>query len=200
MNKIIDAIIALEWENFQQVHGADGRAPCQENYAVFSQMRKSQFAAWPEALCSLYLEDLGRAQMAGRNLLAEKYARMMEYTAPEEYRRLKDTLPLVTEEVANLVDMIMTFHTAWQQQSADLYPKLAARARPQQDTSGRRGDTSFVTYLRGELLTYSPSLLQAYAGYVRRLYNNGSNLHNIILENTVKLSGYQSLADAESKL
>lgn len=200
MNKLIDSIVDLEWENFQQVHGTNGRASCQDNHKVFSQMRKSQFAAWSEDLCALYLEDLRLAQSTGRNLLAEKYARMMEYTAPQEYSRLKDALPVITEETAGLVDIIVAFHTAWQQQSAAVYPKLAARSRPQQELQGKLGETSFATYLRGELLTYSPTLLRAYAAYVREMYSKGVNLHNIILENTVKLSGYQSLAQAESKL
>ena len=86
---LIASIVALEWEMFQNVNNVGGRAACQDNFETFSVMRSSQATAWSEAALASYLEDLTDAQENGRNLLTEKYARMMEFTAPLEYARIQ---------------------------------------------------------------------------------------------------------------
>lgn len=63
-----------------------GPASCQMRPDTFKIMRKSQAATWSDELLASYLEDLKTATREGRNIMTEKYARMMESTFPEEYR------------------------------------------------------------------------------------------------------------------
>ena len=81
----IKSIIEREWDQFQHTNNEGGRASCQGNRPMFEVMRASQFAAWPQELLTSYLADLREADAGGRNLVTEKYARMMASTAPEIY-------------------------------------------------------------------------------------------------------------------
>ena len=54
-------------------------------------------------------------------------------------------------------------------------------------------DTSYETYLRGEISTYSDKMLQLYAGYVIRSARGGVNIAKATIENTARLYGYSDL-------
>lgn len=54
--------------------------------------------------------------------------------------------------------------------------------------------------LKGELLTYSDTLLKMYAEFIIDLYNRNENLAKLTIENTAKLQGYDSLRKAEESL
>lgn len=73
---------------FSHVSNVGGPASCQMRPDTFKIMRKSQAATWSDELLASYLEDLKAATREGRNIMTEKYARMMESTFPEEYRKL----------------------------------------------------------------------------------------------------------------
>ena len=90
---LIDEVIEREWEQFQYVQNEGGRASCQDDHETFVIMRKSQFMNWTQELLESYRQDLIEAEAAHWNLLTEKYARMMESTAPERYAELADILP-----------------------------------------------------------------------------------------------------------
>ena len=79
---LIDEVIEREWEQFQYVQNEGGRASCQDDHETFVIMRKSQFMNWTQELLESYRQDLIEAEAAHWNLLTEKYARMMESTAP----------------------------------------------------------------------------------------------------------------------
>ena len=68
-------------------------AICQDDWETFSIMRRSQYETWPAELLESYLNDLLAAKAEGRNLITEKYGRMMESTAPAEYAKIRDALP-----------------------------------------------------------------------------------------------------------
>ena len=53
---------------------------------------------WTQELLESYRQDLIEAEAAHWNLLTEKYARMMESTAPERYAELADILPKRSKE------------------------------------------------------------------------------------------------------
>jgi hypothetical protein len=95
MNKdeLIDAIVQIEWPMFAGVNNEGGKAACQMDLATFRIMRISQYSAWGEELLESCLADLRAAQNQGRNLMTEKYARMMKTTFPDEYS-LRSILPL----------------------------------------------------------------------------------------------------------
>ena len=60
-------------------------------------------------------------------------------------------------------------------------------------------NTSYETYLRGELLTYSDETLRMYGEYIVKLNNEGKNLAELIVTNTALLYGYTSLLEMEGE-
>ena len=111
--RLIATIIDLEWGQFQRTTNQGGRAACQGNRPMFEQMRFSQFTPWPCELLASYRADLEDANREGRNLVTEKYARMMESTDPETYaRELAPYLPELTAERMVHQERIITQHVA----------------------------------------------------------------------------------------
>lgn len=193
MKYLIESIIDLEWAEFQEVNNEGGRASCQDDRCSFRIYRKSQFLAWTEKMLESYYSDLVTAKNENRNLLTEKYARMMESTAPERYRLIKDVLPEISEEKQKLIDDIARISMKWALEFADEYPYLSKRGRPVNSSEDGFYTTSMETYLKGELATYSENTLKLYYDYVRRLLAENRNLVKMIMENTVREYGYSSL-------
>lgn len=199
MDGIIREIIETEWTQFDKVQNRGGRAACQDDWKTFAVMRSSQFQVWTQALLESYRKDLRSAQKEGRNLLWEKYARMMEHTAPSEYEALKDTLPVLSLEKLYLSDLICAAHVLWQEELAEQYPRLTGHGRPIRKENDGPGITSFETYLRGELLTYSVESLRLYAAFVDKSKKERVNLCEQVLRNTVQQYGFSTLEEAESR-
>lgn len=195
--KIILDVIKLEWEMFSGVNNFGGRAPCQEDYMTFKIMRASQAEAWTEELLQSYYNDLVQAKSRNRNLMTEKYARMMESTFPEEYKRIAGMLPVVDSRTLDLIEKIIDINLKWKVETADKYPNLTKRGRVIYTKDDSCIYTSFETYLRGELRTYSPNTIQLYYDMTLEYWNRGENIDEIYLLNTVKKYGYDSLEEAE---
>ncbi|MCI5481454.1 MAG: DUF4125 family protein [Lachnospiraceae bacterium] len=194
-----EEIIKREWDFFQQAHNEGGRAACQDDWETFRIMRESQFDPWPEAVRESYLQDLRKAQEAGWNMVAEKYARMMEFTAPEAYSGIAGQLPACSPDKRALTDAIVAIQVGWMEEFADEYPHLSGNARRIHTSEDTAWETSAETYLRGELLTYSERTLQLYGQFVSQLAKKGENLNRMIMERTAEKYGYRSLEDAESR-
>lgn len=197
MENLIKSVVAIEWALFDKVQNCGGRAACQDDAQTFSIMRSSQFQAWVRELLESYKEDLLYAQAQGRNLLCEKYAYMMERTAPAEYQQIKDALPVPSLEVRFLTDIICAAHVIWQEDLAKRFPNLTGRGRPIRKEMDGPDVTSFETYLRGELLTYSVETLRLYAAFVEKNQKEKINLCEQVLRNTVLRYGYPDLETAE---
>lgn len=199
-NEVIDEIIKLEFNAFDKVQNEGGRAECQDNWPVFYVMRKSQYMTWTDdmLLCirDLWLENKAK----GWNMITEKYGRMMEHTAPEEYKELAKYFPEKSERTRAIVDQIAEIQVNWMEDFAKQYPKLATQSRDITSDFDNPYNTSYETYLKGELLTYSEELLKLYAQFIIDLSKNNKNLAQMTIENTAKLQGYKSLDEAESKL
>lgn len=84
-----------EYRMMDAVQGMGGRADCQDDRELFCAMRCCQFQSWNDETLESYAEDLRKAAESGRNLVTEKYARMMEQTDPVNYEKIKDFLPPV---------------------------------------------------------------------------------------------------------
>ena len=190
----IDELIDLEWYAFTKVENEGGRAYCQDDWETFYLMRMSQYICWPENLIESFTQDLIDANKREWNLVAEKYARMEEFTAPEEYESIKGLLPEVSEEQKALIDEIVDAHNQWMDEFYSANPNMAERGRPLH-TSVDGGMTSAETYLRGELGTYSYRTLSIYAQWVRELKANGENLTEQIVSNEARLYGYESIKE-----
>jgi hypothetical protein len=197
-NPQIEEILKLEWEMFVKVQNVDGPAHCQFDQDGFYLHRGSQFAAWDEETRASYLEDLHLAEASGRNLLMEKYAYMMEYTSPEEFERIRHLLPTVDCDKRNLVDEIAAIETKWVHEAAEQYPNLLSRGRPLDSAEDVQDNTSVQSYLRGELVTYSPQTLVLYRSHIAKLQAENKNLNLMVLEQSVRAIGYPSLEQAEA--
>lgn len=197
---LVDRIVGIEWQQFDKVKNEGGRADCQNDWNTFSLMRKSQYLAWNDELLVSYLNDLEEAGKNGWNLIMEKYARMMESTAPERYAELAGELPERDSDRIAIQEEIIRIQVAWMEEFASKYPKMAGNARSIHTSEDNPYNTSYETYLRGELGTYSADTLLLYGRFVVDLQKQGKNLAYMIMENTAKLYGYKSLEDAESRL
>ena len=112
----IQGIIAIEWEMFDLVENEGGRASCQNDYRTFAIMRSSQYRCWNEMMLASYYEDLKQAKAAGRNLLSEKYARMMASTHPDEYQKIKEQLPEITADTWEKIENITQANVEWKRE------------------------------------------------------------------------------------
>ena len=197
---MIESIIRLEWDQFDKTVNEGGRADCQDNWQTFHIMRKSQYMAWPDELLLSFLSDLKEAQINGRNLITEKYGRMMQSTAPERYEELKKHFPVLDEDRIKIQEQIIAIQIGWMESFAKKYPKMAGNARIIHTSEDTPYDTSYETYLRGEISTYSSGTLVAYGRFIAGLANEGRNLAEEIMGNTAALMGYKDLDDAESRM
>lgn len=193
----INEITALEWDFFQQTENEGGRAGCQDNRPVFQVNRASQFRVWPEDALASYLADLKDYAAQGRNPVEEKYARMMEYTAPEAYAKLKEFLPELAAEARAIVDEVCRIHVDWQLELAEHYPALTGQGRATTQRAGSQA-ASMQVYWQSELATYSLQTLQRYRRHVLDQKAAGVNLNAAILEHTVHAYGYAGLDEAEA--
>ena len=125
-DELREAIVRHEWDQFQRTNNEGGRAACQGNWPVFHQMRLAQFLTWERPLLTSYAADLDAADHVGRNLVTEKYGRMMASTAPENFtKNIEPYIPRLSEERA-----------ARQEQAiAQPGPRISASATP---SSARR--------------------------------------------------------------
>ncbi|MBR5421108.1 MAG: DUF4125 family protein [Lachnospiraceae bacterium] len=199
-DRLMEAIIRMEWEQFDKTVNEGGRADCQDNWETFSLMRRSQYLTWPEELLVSFYSDLSEAESSGRNLISEKYGRMMESTAPERYAELKAYYPELDEERIRIQEEIIAIQTGWMESFAEKYPKLAGNARKIHTSEDTAGDTSFETYLRGEISTYSAGTLILYGRFIAGLAGAGRNLTYETMNNTARLMGYRDVADAEARI
>jgi hypothetical protein len=195
--EIIHEIVDLEWEMFSGVNNYGGKATCQKDHKTFTIMRASQAEAWTENLLLSYLDDLVLAKGQGRNLMTEKYARMMESTHPEEYRKVAGKLPVVNSGTVVLIEKIIEINLKWKAETAENYPNLTKRGRAIYTQEDTYFFTSFETYLRGELRTFSPNTIHLYYDMTIEHLNRHENIEEIYLWNTVKHYGYDSLESAE---
>ena len=77
---------------------------------------------------------------------------------------------------------------------------MAGNARAIHTYEDTAFSTSYETYLRGELGTYSDELLSLYGRFIVDLSADNKNLAYMTMDYTAKLYGYQNVEDAERRL
>lgn len=179
---IITGILKLELVMFQSVPSAQ-RAGCQDQPETFEIHRRAQFSVWSMATLESYLEDLKDAQASGINIMTIKYARM------------DDLIPRTNENP--LIDSILEQQCIWQKEMFTRYPFLMSGGRPVQKEEDTEFATSFESYLRGELETYSHRTLESLHSDIMSMREHGVNMAEKIYDNLVRDLGYESLEDAE---
>jgi hypothetical protein len=184
-DRIIEAILEIELRMFLTVNPVQ-TSGCQEHPESFKLHRRAQFAPWSEEALGSHLEDLHAAQAQGDNLMRRKYARMQGLLPPAE------SSPVLEEIVRLKMD--------WQRAMFRDYPTVMSGARPLTDESTRAQMTSFETYARGELETYSARTLELLHRDLLEMQARGESLSEKVYDHLVRASGYASLDDAEMKL
>lgn len=195
--QLVNKIVLQEWEQFQKVQNEGGRAACQDDWQTFEIMRKSQFYTWDMPTLESYWQDLQRAESENWNLVMEKYARMMEHTAPELYKDMKEQLPYLSALRVQLQDLLVCIMMRWTRQMEQQYPYLVKMGRKVSAAEDADWETSSETYLRGELCTYSDQTIQLYAQMVLNYLENKSNPVEKNLYEMVRFYGYDSLQAAD---
>ena len=197
--EITEKIIEIEWNMFQETNNIGGRADCQDDYKTFHIMRHSQYENWSSPMIVYYYNFLCQCEAEKRNLVTEKYARMMKYTDTQYYNEhIAHYLPSVPQDNYQIIDRIIPVLVDWERKFAEAYPKLAGRGRPITSGDDAGGFTSVETYARGELETYPKDLLQLYDDYVESLQSEGKSLPMMIQNSTVRFYGYKSIEEAEA--
>lgn len=200
-NDLIEKIISIEWNMFQKVHNIGGRASCQDDWKTFYIMRGSQFTCWTDKMKELYLAHLEKAEKECRNLVMEKYGRMMEYTDPEYYEKeIKPYVPVISIHSMKKIEEIMSILLPWEKEFAEKYPKIASAGRPTIDEGDGGGLTSLEIYEKGELCTYSEALLDAYLGHIKNLKSEGKSISSMEREIIVSMYGYADIDSAEAAI
>lgn len=194
-----EAIVAHEFAQFQSVSNEGGRAACQDDWPTFHQMRISQFLTWTLPMLDSYAADLTDADATRRNPLTEKYARMMASTEPARYaREIEPHLPTLSAERVAVQEGIVAVQVAWAREFRDRYPRLGQGMRVLTTDQDTLTDTSFETYLRGELGSYSERTLGLYRELIDATSATGDNLTAKTIGYTVALAGFADLAAAEA--
>lgn len=198
--EMIELIVKLEWNDFDKTKNEGGRASCQNDWNTFSIMRKSQYMTWPDELLSEYIWHFEQCINSGRNLITEKYGRMMESTAPDKYEEIKASFPELSDERKAIQEAIISIQVGWMEEFAQKYPKMAGNARSIHTKEDNEYNTSYETYLRGELGTYSEEMISLYGQFIASLAREGKNLAYETMSNTARLYGYESVEQAEHLL
>jgi len=183
-NELIERILDIELQMFLTVPVAQ-KAACQDHPDSFMLMRKCHFLTWSESTLTRYLGDLIAAEESGRNLMTEKYA------------RIDHLIPQVNS--SPLIEQIVTAQYRWQQRMFEKYPNLMARARPLSSSDDSIHQTSFETYLRRELETYSERTLESLYADVTEKQRQGYNMAEELYGHMVRALGYESLTEADEQ-
>ncbi|MBT1173836.1 DUF4125 family protein [Bifidobacterium sp. MA2] len=193
-----ETIVRHEWDQFQRTNNEGGRAACQGNWPVFHQMRLSQFLTWDRPLLGSYAHDLDEADRVGRNLVTEKYGRMMASTAPDEFaRNIEPYIPRLTDARVARQERVIAIQVAWARDFRGRWPRLGEAMRVLTTAEDTPSATSFETYLRGELGTYSDATFALYEAMIDDLAARDRNLTEETILNTVRLGGFEDLDEAE---
>lgn len=99
-----------------------------------------------------------------------------------------------------IIEEIVRIQVGWMEEFAAEYPKAAGNARSIHTLEDTPFNTSYETYLRGEISTYSDETLDLYGRFIAQLCRKNKNLAKIIMGNTAFLYGYGSLEELEEKL
>ena len=199
LTALVEEIVTAEWNQFQDVNNEGGPANCQGNWPTFFQMRASQFMTWNQELLESYKSDLAEAEAHGRNLLTEKYGLMMASTDPAYFRtNLEPYMPRISELRVAQQERIIARQVTWADSFRQRYLKLGAAMRVLHTNEDTVDTTSFETYLRAEMTTYSQETLDLYEALIAHFGDTGRNITEATILNTVRLGGFSSLEEAEA--
>ena len=184
-NALIELILDRELSLFLAVP-TEGPCGCKDSPESFRLHRRVQFLAWSREALQSYRDDLAAAEAEGRNLMTYKYARM------------DDLLPC--ENTDPLIGEIAGMQLAWQEDLCERYPTFMRGARPVHHAEDSPRATSFETYLRAELETYSPRTLALLHRDLQEKRDRGINMSEEVYAFLLEAKGLGTLAELENRL
>lgn len=107
---------------------------------------------------------------------------------------------MIDNEKKQIIQVICQIETTMREEFQQHYPTLSSLSRSIYTNDDEKEKTSFETYLRGELMTYSSHSLYLYGQMIIHMWNQHQNIVELINQNTVKEYGYQNLEEAENAL
>lgn len=170
---LVDQIVGREWDMMQAVV-SDGRSLCQERPGTFRAMREMSHSVLSRDTLASYLGDLRNAEVEGRNLVTEKYARMEGQIPP-----LSD---------CPLIPRIVSIESAWMKELCTAFPLTFQAAV-----------TYFARYESCELETYSDTTLTLLYRDVLAAREGGRNLVRERYESLFAKLGQGALAEVEAQ-
>jgi hypothetical protein len=99
-----------------------------------------------------------------------------------------------------LIDAILRQQTDWQGALFKAYPAFMRHARPLRASEDGDGKTSFETYLRAELETFSATTLASLFREIERKKAAGINMSEESYELLLKEKGLPPLAEMERRM
>ncbi len=197
---LVKTLVEYEWKAFDQVQGMDGRASCQDDYETFQIMRSSQFYVWTQELLESYLVDMETAMAEGQNLITQKYAFMMKSTDPANFQQLEPHLPSISSQKAQLIEEIVALQLEAVVELYPKYPKFVQQGRSLRSNEDSLYNTSYETYLRGELCSYSEKTVSLYYDMLKIHQEKGWNTAKLYMETVAHQYGYPDLQSAEDSI
>ena len=170
---LLDQIVEREWEMMRAVV-SDGRSLCQERPGTFRAMREMSHSVLSRDTLASYLGDLRNAQVEGRNLVTEKYARM------------EGQIPPVSD--CPLIPRIVAIESAWMEALCAAFPLTFQAAAGY-----------FARYESCELETYSDTTLTLLYRDVLRAREENRNLVRERYQNLFAKLGQGTLAEVEAR-
>ena len=181
-NDLVEKILDIELRMFLTVSSRQ-KASCQEDPDSFKRTRRAQFLSWSEDTLKSYLNDLETAEKGCVNLMTQKYARM------------DNLIPTLNDNP--LIEKIVKIQFEWQKKMFLKYPCFMGRGRSLSSAEDSAFQTSFETYLRGELETYSDETLTCLYKDVTDHLEKGESMTEKLYFCMVEEYGYKSLDEAE---
>lgn len=197
--RLIEDIIAIEWDLFQNVNGNTSKASCQLDKRGFHLYRFSNYAVWTIAILETYKIYILDSIKDGRNILTEKYAYMMEETDPEKWESISIYLRKISEDEVNIIDKIWKINRVWASSLQARFPNLISLGRPMESEKGKSQITSAENYFKCELKTYNLEILTKLFNWYRKNFDEGKSLLEENYKIMMSLQGFTSLEEAEDR-
>lgn len=155
--EMLHELLDTEWLHFDVVNGIAGRAECQDNAIGFFIYRTAQYLSFPRETLACVHDDVLAADAAGRNVIREKYARMMERTDPAEFDRTwRGRLEEISTVKQGVLDSIEQALRAMLEDASCAMPASTKHAR---GTISRAELISSIDYYICEISSYSLNTL-----------------------------------------
>lgn len=180
--KIINNIVLLEWDMFNNVTNIGKRAYCQDMKGNFIFSRKAYWNIYNEDILNSYLSDLKKANKEHISLVSLKYAFMMQLTDEEYFKKIEEKLVPISEKKKLLIELIMLICRQWLENIATSNIYKGYRKLFSKEDSVK--NTSVETYLYGEYMSYSTdTIFKIFIYIIEKYYKN----INLLQENLLNL-------------